>query len=310
MPRVGIIGAGTMGHGIAQCFGLAGWKTGLYDTNQRALEGAVERISRNLEAPLELGLVSPAQAEACPANIEPCGSLEELVQGAGVVLETVTENLDLKRRIFAELEQKAEPGAILATNTSALSIGLIAQNLERPERVVGTHFWNPPHVIPCVEVIRSEFTSEEVFEETYQIMEAIGKKPIRVKKDVPGFLGNRMQHALQREAMTLLDKGVADPEDIDRVVRYGFGLRLALMGPLERADLGGLDTTLSVQSYILKYLEDSTVPAAALREKVEAGNLGIKTGRGFYDWPQEKIEAVTKRRDRLLLRLIGMVEEE
>ena len=310
MPCAGVIGAGTMGHGIAQCFALAGWRVNLFDPDDEALESVAERVRRNLETPLDLGLVTPRQAEACPGNIVPCRSLEDLAEGAEIIIESATEDLELKRRIFAELESKAAAETILATNTSALAIGLIAQNLDRPERVVGTHFWNPPHVLPCVEVVRSVHTGERVFEATYGIMEAIGKKPIRVKKDVPGFLGNRMQHALQREAMSLVDRGVAEPEDIDRVVRYGFGLRLALMGPLERADLGGLDVTLSVQSYLLEYLENGTVPSAALREKVRAGDLGAKTGRGFYEWSGEKIGKTTKRRDRLLLELIRMVEEE
>ncbi len=310
MPRAGIIGAGTMGHGIAQCFALAGWKTGLFDLDKKTLGSAAERIRRNLETPLELGLISAQEAEACPKNIELCSSLEELLPGAEIIIETASEDLELKRCIFAELENKADQKTILATNTSALSIGLIAQNLDRPGRVVGAHFWNPPHVLPCVEVIRGDRTDEAVFEKTYEIMESIGKKPIRVKKDVPGFLGNRMQHALQREAMSLVDQGVADPGDVDRVVRYGFGLRLALMGPLERADLGGLDVTLSVQSYLLEHLYNGTEPSAGLRELVEAGSLGAKTGRGFYDWPEEKLRRRTKARDRLLLELIRMVREQ
>ncbi len=299
-----------MGHCIAQCFALAGWKTGLFDLDEKALGTAVERVCRNLEAPLELGLVTSREVESCPRNIELFDSLEDLVRGAEIVVESATEDLELKRRLFSELESKAGPEAILATNTSALAIGLISKNLDRPQRVVGTHFWNPPHVLPCVEVIRSKYTADEVFEQTYRIMEAIGKKPIRVRKDVPGFLGNRMQHALQREAMSLVDLGVADPRDVDRVVRYGFGLRLALMGPLERADLGGLDVTLSVQSYILEHLENGTVPLSRLRELVKAGHLGAKTGRGFYDWPTEKLRERTRKRDRLLLQLIKMVEEE
>lgn len=310
MPRAGVIGAGTMGHGIAQCFALAGWQVNLFDLDDKALGTTAERVCRNLEVPLELGLVSPQDVKNCPDNIELHHTLEGLVKGTEIIIESVTEDLELKRRIFAELETTAAPETILATNTSALSIGLISRNLERPERVVGTHFWNPPHVLPCVEVIRSAHTEDRVFEETYRIMEAIGKKPIRVKKDVPGFLGNRMQHALQREAMSLVDNGVAEPEDIDRVVRYGFGLRLALMGPLERADLGGLDVTLSVQSYLLEHLENGIVPSAVLREKVEAGNLGAKTGKGFYDWSPEKTESTTKRRDRLLLKLIKMTDDE
>ena len=165
------------------------------------------------------------------------------------------------------MEGLVEQETILCTNTSAISISAISQGLKHPERVLGTHFWNPPHVLPCVEVIKSAYTSEAVFEKVVAIIAAIGKEPIRVLKDVPGFVGNRMQHALQREAMNLVDQGIAAPEDVDRVVKYGFGLRLALMGPLERADLGGLDITYRVQKYLLPYLCNETLPFAAIGRK-------------------------------------------
>ena len=165
--------------------------------------------------------------------------LPSAVQGTGLVIETVSEKLDLKRRLFAELEELTSPETILCSNTSALSITSISQGLRHPERVLGTHFWNPPHILPCVEVIKSQTTSDRVFEEVVSLLAELGKEPVRVLRDVPGFVGNRMQHALQREAMYLVDQGIAAPEEVDRVVKFGFGLRLALMGPLERSDWGG-----------------------------------------------------------------------
>ena len=203
------------------------------------------------------------------------------------MIEAVNENLDLKRKIFAQVEEAADPKAILATNTSAISIGLIAEQMKSPERLVGTHFWNPPHVIPCVEIVKSRFTREDFFERTAEIIAEIGKEPVRVLKDIPGFLGNRMQHALQREAMSLVDNGVAAPEDIDRVVKYGFGLRLALMGPLERADLGGLDVTMRVQQYLLQYLDARTDASPRLKSLVDAGT-----------WVQRPARAITTGRRR------------
>ena len=305
---VGIIGAGTMGHGIAQCFGVKGWKVKICDSDSAALAAVPQKVESNLRSFLDLGLVESGQAGACLENIQTCGSLADTVEGVNLVIEAVNENLDLKRKIFAQVEKAAPKEAILATNTSAISIGLIAEQMDRPERLVGTHFWNPPHVIPCVEIVKSRFTREDIFVRTVEIIAEIGKEPVRVLKDIPGFLGNRMQHALQREAMSLVDNGVASPEDVDRVVKYGFGLRLALMGPLERADLGGLDVTVRVQDYVLQYLDARTDASPMLKALVEAGDLGAKTGKGFYDWPEEKKQKVIKGRDGKLLKLISLAK--
>ena len=305
---VGIIGAGTMGHGIAQCFGVKGWKVNICDANADILAAVPQKVKANLDSFVALGLVEPGRAESCLQNITTCQSLAEAVEGADLVIEAVNENLDLKRKIFAQVEDAAPKEAILATNTSAIAIGLIAEEMENPERLVGTHFWNPPHVIPCVEIVKSRFTREDIFQSTAEIIAEIDKEPVRVLKDIPGFLGNRMQHALQREAMSLVDNGVAEPEDVDRVVKYGFGLRLALMGPLERADLGGLDVTMRVQEYLLQYLDARTDASPKLKSLVDAGDLGAKTGQGYYDWPDDKKEKVIQQRDTKLLKLISLAK--
>ena len=260
MPEVGIIGAGTMGHGIAQCFAVKGWPVRLYDINREIL--------RNRPGPYSLqpgpfcgnGLGSSGNAEEALRNITICKDLLSAVQGPGLIIETVNERLDLKRRLFSELEGLVSPETILCTNTSALSITTISRGLRNPERVLGTHFWNPPHILPCVEVIKGEATSDRVFEEVVSLLAELGKEPVRVLRDVPGFVGNRLQHALQREAMYLVDQGMAAPEEVDRVVKFGFGLRLALMGPLERSDWGGLDITYQVQKYLLPFLCNETTP--------------------------------------------------
>jgi len=296
-----------MGHGIAQCFAAKGWRVRLHDLDPAALRRAPERIAANLETFLDLGLIGPGEAEACLENLEPEPDLAAALAGAGLVIETVTEDLEIKRRLFAGMEPLAEQKAILATNTSALPIGLISQGLRRPQRVVGTHFWNPPHILPCVEVVKSRFTDQETFDRTVEIMESIGKEPVRVLKDIPGFLGNRLQQALQREALSLVESGAAEAKEVDRVVRSGFGLRLALMGPLERADLGGLDVTREVQRTILPHLASGSGPSPLLEEKVKAGELGVKTGRGFYDWPPQRAARTIKERDRLLLRIIRLI---
>ena len=309
MSQVGIIGAGTMGHGIAQCFAVNGWSVYLYDTDPRMLESVPARIKANLTVFVEAGMITEETAQAAPERLILCETLASAIQGPGLIIETISEELDHKRLLFSELEDVTNPETILCTNTSALSITAISQDLRHPERVVGTHFWNPPHVLPCVEVIKSRYTSDEVFEKIVGVLTAIGKEPIRVLKDVPGFIGNRMQHALQREAMDIVDQGIAAPEEVDRVVKFGFGLRLALMGPLERSDQGGLDITYRVQKYLLPYLCNQTEPSPLLAQKVAAGHLGVKSGQGYYPWPPEKTADTLKARDRLLLELIKLVHQ-
>jgi 3-hydroxybutyryl-CoA dehydrogenase len=306
MMKVGIIGAGTMGHGIAQCFAVKDWQVDLYDLKPEALQTARSRIRSNLEVFMEAGLLLPEAAEAALNQITLKDDLASAVQGAVLVVETVNEDLDLKQRLLARLEELVASDIIILTNTSALSIASISQGLKYPERVLGTHFWNPPHILPCVEVIKSPYTADSVFDRVVSLMADLGKEPIRVLKDVPGFVGNRMQHALQREAMDLVDQGIASPEDVDRVVKFGFGLRLALMGPLERADLGGLDITYQVQKYLLPFLCNETQPSPLLTREVAAGHLGAKTGQGYFPWPEEKKEKAVRERDRLLLKLLKL----
>lgn len=307
MPEVGIIGAGTMGHGIAQCFAVKGWPVRIYDAQAQMMNTVLERIRANLQVFVEAGMVDDDSARAAAERVILCDTLASAVQGPELIIESINEELDLKRLLFNQLEDLVSPERILCTNTSAISISAISEGLRYPERVVGTHFWNPPHVLPCVEIIKGRHTSSEVFEKTAAVIASIGKEPIRVLKDVPGFVGNRMQHALQREAMAIVDQGIAAPEEVDRVVKFGFGLRLALMGPLERSDQGGLDITYRVQKYLLPHLCNQTEPSPLLAQKVAQGHLGIKTGQGFYPWPPDKTAETLKNRDRLLLELIKLI---
>lgn len=307
MNEVGIIGAGTMGHGIAQCFAVKGWQVRLYDSRPETLKTAQDRIRANLNVFVEAGIIDPDTARTAAERVILCDTLAFAAQGPKLIIETISEELDLKRKLFTELEGLVPPETIFCTNTSAISITSICRYLKHRERALGTHFWNPPHVLPCVEIIKSQYTSEDIFEKVVSIIAAIGKEPVRVHKDVPGFLGNRMQHALQREAMSIVEQGIASPEEVDRVVKFGFGLRLALMGPLERADLGGLDITYKVQKYLLPHLCNEIEPSALLAEKVAEGHLGAKSGQGYYPWPPEKTAETIRTRDRLLLDLIKLI---
>ena len=293
-----------MGHGIAQLLALAGCQVNLHDNDPAMLAAAPDRIRQNFAVFLKLEMVTPQEVEKTLANIAPCQDLAQLCQERDLIIEAVSENLALKQKIFAALEELAPEHCILASNTSSISIQKISQNLKRPERVLGTHFWNPPHVVPGVEVIKSPATSEDIFEAVVDLLTKAGKKPIKVLKDVPGFLGNRMQHALWREAIQLVERGIASAEDVDAVVRYSFGLRTAFLGPLATADLAGLDLTYEIHQDLLAELDCSPEPSPLLAEKYKAGHLGAKTGQGFHAWTPEKLGKLLAQRDEVLLKIL------
>jgi 3-hydroxybutyryl-CoA dehydrogenase len=306
MQTIAILGAGTMGHGIAQVFAVNGHPVRLYDPSAAALEAAPQRIRQGLKPFLKLGLHTPREAERCLENLTLWSGVDDACRGAHVVVEAASEKLELKQDLLARAQAASEADALLCSNTSALSVTAMARGMDRPERLVGTHFWNPAPVIPCVEIVRGEKTSDQSVDDAWALVAAAGKEPVLVRREVPGFLGNRLQHALQREALYLVEQGIASPEDVDRVVKYGFGLRYALMGPLERADLGGLDVTYAVQQTVLPDLDNRTTPSKLLRRRVLAGALGAKSGRGFYDWPPDQNERLQARRDRALLEIIRL----
>jgi 3-hydroxybutyryl-CoA dehydrogenase len=308
IKNIGIVGAGLMGHALAQMFSLKGYKVNLFDHDQEILDQVPKRVHRNLKAFIELGLVDELEAETCVNNIALCHDIRDIYSREDcIIIEAAIENLETKKGIFAKLEKIVAPETILTSNTSAISITEISRDLKFRERVVGTHFWNPPHIVPCVEVIKSEFTSQETFQTVIAFLKKVGKEPVSVLKDVQGFLGNRMQHALWREAISLVEKGIATAEDIDRVVKYSFGLRLAFIGPLETADLAGLDLTLDVQKDLFPELENSKKPSGMLTRMVERGETGVRTGKGFYEWSPGKIEQKINQRDHVLLKILNEV---
>jgi 3-hydroxybutyryl-CoA dehydrogenase len=305
--KICVVGAGLMGHALAQVFASQGHQVSLIDSNHEILEEAPNRIRANFKPLFALGLATSEDEESTLALITLCSELKEAVSDVGVVLEAVSEDLPLKQRLFTEIEGYARPDTLLCSNTSAISITLIAEPLAAKDRLVGTHFWNPPHIVPCVEVIRSSYTSDQTFEAAYDLMKQVGKRPVRVLKDVPGFLGNRMQHALWREAISLAQQGIASPEAIDEVAKWSFGLRLPFLGPLETADLAGLDLTRAVHKGLLPHLENTSEPSPILSEKVQGGDLGVKSGRGFHEWPEERVESVIRDRNIFLLKVTQLL---
>lgn len=290
--RIGVIGAGLMGHGIAQVFAVAGARVRVFDPSPTALRSLRPRIESNLEA---LGMPTEAANK-----VEPVSSIAAAAGAAEMVFEAVPEDLERKRAVFAEFADSADADTILASNTSVISIAAIAADLPPADRIVGTHWWNPPYLVPLVEVIQHDKLDPAVVERTMAILEDAGKTAVHVKRDVPGFVGNRLQHAMWREALALVDAGVCEPREIDKVVRNGFGARLAAIGPIENADLVGLDLIEAIHTYLLPHLDVSTEPAVGLRERVARGELGAKSGRGYLDWEEGDADLA---RDRMVKKI-------
>lgn len=309
IKNITIVGSGLMGSGIAQIFATRNYNVTLLDTQKEALAKAIETIRANLNLMAQNGIGDPSEIEPAISNIRLTMDLKKALRDADFVLECVSENLELKQALFSQMDALCPKETILATNTSVISITEIAQKAgHHPERIVGTHFWNPPFLIPLVEVIRAKNTSDEVLEATFDLLLKVGKHPVRVNKDVPGFVANRLQHALWREAISIVERGIADASTVDECIRYGFGLRLPVLGPLENADMVGTDLTLAIHDYILKDLESSPEPSPLLREKVAKGELGFKTGKGFSDWSAVDIEKSRKGLIEYLLRQLRPIE--
>ena len=305
--KIGIVGAGLMGHGIAQIFALHGYDVSIFDSVREVLAAVPGKIRNNFKVFVKLNMASEGDVEQCLEKITLSNNLKALAEGAHIIIEAVSENRDLKRKIFRELEQYVPQDTILCSNTSAISITEISEGLKHKARFLGTHFWNPPHIIPCVEVIKGKYTSDTVLETIFELLKNVNKEPVRVLKDIPGFIGNRLQYAMLREAISLAERNIASPEDIDKVVKYGFGLRLAFIGPLETVDLAGLDLVYDVGKYLFPYLENSSMPSQTLKNTIEQGALGVRSGKGFYDWTEEKGNNVIDQRDYTLLKIIREV---
>ena len=292
---IAIIGAGMMGHGIAQIFAAHGHQVSLVDVSDEILARAIENMRVNLTLLAQSGIGRAEDIEPTIERVRITQDLKEAASSAQFIIEAVSEELELKQRLFRELDAICSSDTILTTNTSVISITEIATKAARRGRIVGTHFWNPPYLVPLVEVIKGEETSPEVVDLTADLLRSVGKHPVKVKKDVPGFVGNRLQHALWREAISIVEQGIADPATVDEVVKKGFGIRLPVLGPLENADMVGLDLTLQIHDYILKHIERSTQPSPLLKQKVEEEELGFKTGQGFRKWTPDTIERCRRR---------------
>jgi 3-hydroxybutyryl-CoA dehydrogenase len=285
---VAIVGAGLMGLGIAQVFAAGGYQVTLYDPNEEALASVYERAGA-------IFTLLSQDKEAGLARISVASDLATTVANAGFVIEAGPEDLALKQQIFLDLEKFTRASVVLATNTSGIPVSQISEPLSDKSRVIATHFWSPPYLVPLVEVVESEFTAAGVVDQTMKLLTRVGLRPVHLHADIPGFVGNRMQHALKREAIAIVASGVCDAETVDTVVKYGFGLRLPILGPLEQSDLIGLELTLAIHETLMPSLDVTAVAHPLLVEKVAQGKLGVKNGEGFRAWTPEEAQALQAR---------------
>lgn len=298
IKKVAIIGAGLMGHGIAQAFAQEGFPVKVTDTSESALAAVKDKIHSNLITFLEGELISDQEIEKILDRICIFTNLDEAVQEADFVTEVIFEDLEAKQNLFKEMEKYCSPDIILASNTSSFRMTDISSLMEKPERAIITHWFNPPHLVPLVEVVLGKRTSEETYQMTNDLLVKIKKVPVRVWREIPGFLINRIQTALHREMYSLLEMGAANAEDLDLAVKASLGFRLASIGPLLIRDLAGLDVLCKVEDWLVKEIDSSTEVNKILRDKVVQGELGVKTGKGFFEFTPESVEAIIKERDR------------
>jgi 3-hydroxybutyryl-CoA dehydrogenase len=302
--KVSIIGAGLMGHGIAQVFAQAGYNVMLKDIKQEFLSNAIIRMKENLQNLSDASIIQREEIDATISRVKTTLDMKEALMNSDFMIEAATENIDLKKQIFMEASKLSPERAILATNTSGLPIVDIAGVTNRPGKVVGTHFWNPPYLLRAVEVVQGASTTDETVKVASDLLKKVGKKPVVVKRDIPGQIGIRILYAMLREAMSLVEKRVASPEDIDTVVKETLGTRLPVVGVLELADLSGVDLVLMVSKRLFKDLDNSPEPSKLLTDMVANGRTGIKSSKGFYSWTPQSVESIVKKRDEHLLKIL------
>lgn len=303
ISRVAVVGAGMMGHGIAQEFGTAGYQVGLHDLSEKNLQQAIRNIQANLRMLTEAGFMTTKQAEHVLANINTGIVLKDLVGDVDVVIEAVFEDLSVKQQVFHELDKICPDRTILASNTSAILPSRLASVTQRRDKVVVTHFDNPPYLLPMVEVVRSEDTSDETVTAICDLLKKVGKIPVIVQREVPGFIENRLQAALFREAMSIVAQGIASPQDVDMIIKTGFGRRFPVVGIFESFEIAGWDLVFPGISQLLHEIDSSLKLPPLLQDKVERGELGVKAGKGFYEWTPQTAAAL---RQRIVQALIQM----
>ncbi len=296
-----IAGAGTMGISLVQIFAKYDYKVTLYNRATPSLEKAKKQIVFSQENLVSTGMATEEESKRVIKKIKYTTD-KNVFKDCDFVVETIVENMDVKHTFWNEISSIAKEDAVLTSNTSGLSITELAKAVKKPERFAGMHFWNPPHLVPLVEIIKGKKTTDETADIIYKLAEDIDKKPVVLQKEINGFIGNRLQFAVLREAVNLVEAGVASAEDVDKAVKYGIGFRYACIGPFETTDLGGLNTFNNIAKYLLPQLSNAeSMPI--LEKKVEKGQLGVKSGQGFYDYKNGKDKEAIDSRDEKFIKL-------
>jgi 3-hydroxybutyryl-CoA dehydrogenase len=302
--RAAVIGTGMMGPGIALTFALGGLRTTILSRNRENAARGLDKSRAQARLLAENGLVNPAQAERATGLLDASTEFDRTVADAGIVVESGPEDMGFKQELFAHMDSVADVRTLLATNTSGLSITMVAARCAHPERVLTTHFWNPPHLMPLVEIVKGAQTSNEAAEAARALLVSCGKTPVVVRKDRPGQLGNRLQIALIREAAHIVAEGIATAEDVDTVAKNGFGLRMPAYGILEHQDVVGLGMGLGIVEYVARDLYNEPRAPEYYHDLVRRGQLGASTGKGFYDWSVKSADDVRSRRDAFLIEVL------
>ncbi|MHB1131923.1 MAG: 3-hydroxyacyl-CoA dehydrogenase family protein [Chloroflexota bacterium] len=304
LRRAVVIGTGLMGPGIAYTLAKAGLAVTMYARTEASVDKGLRSLASGIDTLVQGGCLAGDDGAAYLARVRGTTDLAAVAAEADLVIESIVEDLPTKRDLFVRLEGLCPARTILTSNTSGLPATSIQEPLASPERFAVTHFWNPPHLMPLVEVVKGERTSEETVQTLVELLRSAGKKPVVVRKDTPGQLGNRLFHALIREAYWIVQEGIASAEDVDTAVKNGLGRRFPVYGVLEHLDVVGLDMVLAIQSYMAQALCNETEPLRIVRDKVAAGELGVKSGVGMYDWRVKDVQAVVRRRDQFLVQML------
>lgn len=304
MEKLTVIGCGTMGHSIALNAAMAGLNVRIYGENPLETERCWINIGKRLKTLTESGLTKLEEVSRIKSHIVITTSLKKAIEEATFIIEAIPEDIDLKKSLFKKLESLCSSSVVIASNTSGFTPTLLASEAMHPERMIVTHFWNPAHLIPLVEVVRGINTSDSTAKRTFKLLSAMRKKTINVRSEILGFVGNRLQYALFREAQFLLDQGIATKEEIDAAVTHGFGRRLPITGPLLSADMGGLDVFSTISDYLFEHLSNAQTSFPALKNLVKKQKLGTKTGEGYYTWEGTLSEYTNQKRDQELIHFL------
>ncbi len=307
IKNISIAGAGIMGASFAQIFGQYGYNVTLYDISEESISKAKELIKMNQKNAISENVITEEESKKSLSNIEYTLDADSF-KDADFVIEAIAEKMEIKHKFWERISNIVSKEAVLTTNTSGLSINKISEAVNIPERFCGMHWVNPPHIIPLVEIIAGDNTKQETLDIVNKIALSIERKPVMVKKDASGFVLNRLQYALLREAFYIVENDIASVEDVDKVMKYGLGRRYACIGPFETVDFGGIDIFYTIGSYMFKELSNSQEVSNILKELYEEGNYGVKSGKGFYDYSGDKGEKAIEKRDKDFIKVAKSLE--